>query len=75
MLVSSVVGKEVCFVTICDKHRPALATFFEMLHANGDAEFFHPHGLDAEASQQFALLSERGCDEYWIAVRGEDVLA
>lgn len=69
------IGKEVCFVALSGKHGPALTLFFELLNANGDAEFFHPHSLDAEAAQRIILLSESGCDEYWGALSGDDLLA
>jgi|GEM_PF-356352 len=63
------------FIPVSAEHQPALALFFETLVANGDAEFFHPHALDAEAARCIAVHSTAGRDEYWLALSGEELLA
>ena len=42
------------------------AHFLAALEANGDRDFFHPHGFDAEAARSLTVLSENGLDEYWL---------
>jgi ribosomal protein S18 acetylase RimI-like enzyme len=54
---------------------PSFAQFLRALGANGDEAFFHPHPLDEHAASAVVELSQRGPDEYWIAVSGDDVLA
>ena len=63
-----------CFVTLSRKHGRAFTRFLELLNANGDADFFHPHALDAEGAKGVIVLSESGHDEYWAVISGDDVL-
>jgi perosamine synthetase len=53
----------------------AFARFLKSLDTNGDTEFFHPHAFDAAAARSVTARSESGNDEYWLAMRGDDVVA
>ena len=63
------------FVRLSVEHQSTFARFLAALDANGDAEFFHPHGFDEDSSLEIVNRSLRGVDEYWLAVAGEDILA
>ena len=53
----------------------AFTRFLKSLDTNGDTEFFHPHAFDAAAARSVTARSESGKDEYWLAMRGDDVVA
>ncbi len=61
------------FSRITERHEPALAAFFADLVGRGDERLFHPHPLTAEHATRLAAY--RGRDLYYVATRGEAVLA
>ena len=62
-------------VSLAAEHLPAFTRFLARLEANGDAEFFHPHGFDAASARDVVHRSVAGTDEYWLTVVGDDVIA
>jgi ribosomal protein S18 acetylase RimI-like enzyme len=61
------------FCRLSSRHQVALAAFFHDLCAHGDERRFHPHPLSAEHAARLAAY--QGRDLYYVATRGEAVLA
>ncbi|HKI31431.1 MAG TPA: GNAT family N-acetyltransferase [Gemmataceae bacterium] len=61
------------FCQVAGRHERPLAAFFQDLRAHGDERWFHPHPLSAEHAARLATY--QGRDLYYVATRGEAVLA
>lgn len=57
------------------RHENDFREFLSALDANGDTEFFHPHGFSAEATRSIVELASEGIDEYWVGVDGNRIVA
>lgn len=57
------------------RHTDGFREFLAALHANGDNNFFHPHGFSTTDACEIVQLSAEGLDEYWVAVDGSRVIA
>jgi ribosomal protein S18 acetylase RimI-like enzyme len=61
------------FRQVSARHEQGLGAFFGDLRARGDEQWFHPHPLTADHAARLAAY--RGRDLYYVATRGEAVLA
>lgn len=53
---------------LSEAHADSFREFLTALDANGDGEFFHPHGFSAHAADEVIELAAEGIDEYWVGV-------
>lgn len=70
---SATTSRDIRFLPVQEVSAEALSTLFDAITADVDDRWFHPHPFTAEQAEQ--LIHHEGQDLYYVAARGDEILA